>query len=132
MAGEKGLWVQVEYQIGRYRGQEWAAIDTDFSDGLCLPSSMLPKLREQVGEHDGTGLVELANGSKVKAPYYIGCVKVSKVGQEMPCHIYLLGNEPLVGLKALQGLAIVVAPEPKILPLTQSIAFGDFLKVLDP
>lgn len=130
---EKGYFrVQVEYRIGRYQEQVWAILDTGFSGALCLPINMLDTLRAKVGEPDGEKLVELADGSSVQVPFYIGFVKAAIVGRETLSHICLLGDEPIVGLKALQGLAIVVTPEPKILPLKQSLTLEALLKTFDP
>lgn len=124
--------VQVEYRIGRYQEQVWAILDTGFSGTLCLPMYMLDTLRAIVGEPEGTSRMELTDGSMPQSPYYIGSVKVVPVGQETLGHIYLLGNEPIVGLKALQGLVIAMTPEPKIFSLTQSPTFEALLKTLDP
>ena len=130
---EKGyFWVQVECRIGRYRDQVQAILDTGFSGLLCLPAHMLDWLRINAGEPEGEWLVELGDGSRVQSPFYIGSVKVAVVGQEALGHIYLLGNEPLVGLKALQGLSVVMTPEPKIFSLTQSLTLKAFLETLDP
>lgn len=130
---ERGhFWVQVEYRIGRYQERIWAILDTGFSGVLCLPMYMLDRLRAIVGEPEGTSRMELADGSVPQSPYYIGFVKVVAVGQETLGHIYLLGNQPIVGLKALQGLAIAVTPEPKIFSLTHSPTLEALLKTLDP
>jgi len=99
----------VEFRIGSYRDQTCALVDTGFTGGLALPESMLSVLQGKVGPPDGEVVLELANGQKIFSPFYIGSVKLAKIGHEVLCHIYLLGNESLVGLKALQGLAIIIA-----------------------
>ena len=126
------LLVQVEYRLGCYQKQDWAVLDTGFSGIFCLPSNMLNMLRAKVGGPDGEELVELANSSRVGVPYYIGSVKVAGADQETFGHIYLLGDKPIVGLKALQGLIIMVTAEPKIFPLMQLLTLEMLLKTLDP
>lgn len=129
---KRGLLVQVGFRIGSYQSQELAIIDTGFSGGLVLPADRLFELRQKIGPPDGEELVELANGQLLRVPYYNGSVNLAGIGREILCHIYLLGNELLVGLKILQGLVIIIAPEPKVLSLSQSITFGDFVRSLDP
>jgi len=55
----------------------------------------------------GFSWVELADGSQIRAPYYIGSVSVIGLGCHSPCHICLIGNKELVGLELLESLNIV-------------------------
>jgi predicted aspartyl protease len=99
--------VKVEWQVGRYKEQLWAELDTGFSGGLVLPATRLGELISRLGYPDGENQVELANGSPIRVPYYIGSVSPIGSGQHIPCHIYLVGHKALVGLKVLESLNIV-------------------------
>jgi len=103
-ANRRVLLIEVEWQIGRYQELLWAQLDTGFSGGLILPSTRLGELISRLGNPDGFSWVELADGSQIQAPYYIGFVSVIGSGQRIHCHIYLIGDKALVGLKVLNDI----------------------------
>jgi hypothetical protein len=85
-ASGKVFLVKVEWQVGRYKEQLWAELDTGFSGGLVLPATRLGELISCLGYPDGFNRVELANGSQMQAPYYIGSVSPIDSGQHIFCH----------------------------------------------
>jgi len=106
-ASGKVFFVKVEWQVGRYKEQIWAQLDTGFGGGLVLPITRLGELISRLGNPDGFSWVELADGSQIQAPYYIGSVSLIGLGCSIPCHIYLVGHKELVGLQILESLNIV-------------------------
>ncbi len=106
-ASQKVFLVKVEWQVGRYKEQLWAQLDTGFSGALVLPITRLGELVSRLGNPNGFSWVELADGSQIRAPYYIGSVSVIGLGCHSPCHICLIGNKELVGLELLESLNIV-------------------------
>jgi hypothetical protein len=85
-ASGKVFLVKVEWQVERYKEQLWAELDTGFSGGLVLPATRLGELISRLGYPDGENRVELANGSQMQAPYYIGSVSPIDSGQHIFCH----------------------------------------------
>ncbi len=106
-ANRKIFLIKVEWQVGRYKEQLWAQLDTGFSGALVLPITRLGELTSRLGIHDGEKWFEMTDGSHVRAPYYIGSVSIIGLGCHSPCHICLMGNKELVGLELLESLNIV-------------------------
>ena len=106
-ASGKVFLVKVEWQVGRYKEQLWAELDTGFSGELVLPATRLGELISCLGNPDGFSWVELADSSQMQAPYYIGSISPIGSGRHIPCHIYLVGHKAIVGLKILESLNIV-------------------------
>jgi hypothetical protein len=105
--------VKVEWQVGRYKEQLWAELDTGFSGGLVLPATRLGELISRLGNPDGFSWVELADSSQMQAPYYIGSVSPIDSGQHIFCHkswaqgvvtfIRRQGNAPLTFCVKIKG-----------------------------
>lgn len=87
------------------RGHRWEALallDTGFTGHLAVPLSVL---RDGIGLPDGRSDWELADGSMIDAPTYLGSVEI--VGfPPIPATVIFLGNENILGRGVLDRFKV--------------------------
>jgi predicted aspartyl protease len=93
----------IHIQIRRGSHDLEALLDTGFDGDLVLP----PELIADGDPPDGYHRWRLADGSIVRAPYYLGTLQVGPV-DVAPIVVTALGDEPLVGRGILSDMTIIL------------------------
>ena len=85
--------VEVEWEILRYRHRDWAYADTGFEGFLTIPALLTPLL----GNPQGNIRTRMADGSVSVAGAYFGMVEIVGINEPIPSRVLALGNEFLLG-----------------------------------
>ena len=80
-------------------------IDTGFSGSLVIPTTWLER---GLGDPDGHSRWELADGSIISAPVYLGDVEIMGLSQIQGVVITALGGEYIIGRRILDRFEITL------------------------
>lgn len=80
-----------------------ALLDTGFDGDVIVPSHLVTNGQAPNGHLRW----ELADGSRVLAPYYLGMVRIGTLGP-YPVVVTALGDEPMVGRKLIERFTVIL------------------------
>lgn len=96
-------YLNVEFTIRDYQEIRQAYIDTGFDGYLVIPRNLM----DSIGEEDFMSPWELADGSVIWVPEYLGQIRVIDVGKSFPALMSCVGNEFLIGRGVIDGFRVV-------------------------
>lgn len=103
-------YIPLQVQVRQRKEKVEALLDTGFDGDIAIPKGMLTN-----GDPpDGLLPWQLADGSKIVAPAYIGRVKINNIAS-FAVVVIALGDEPIVGQGVIKNLTIILEHGRKII-----------------
>jgi predicted aspartyl protease len=87
-----------------FSGEIWALLDTGFDGFLAVPSAAAATWPQPLRVQR----VQTASGEVVSVPVYVGTLTVAETAQPLDALIIALGDEYLVGIKAVERYQVIL------------------------